>query len=264
MGSTRSTGRCNTFNLDGMNIIKNIFGAIWALWVLIAFIVTLALFLIPFLIFCYFLPEPQRTKRFIVFSRVWMAVLLPMIGCPLTVRGRENFEPGQEYVVVCNHNSFLDIFIATPAIPGPNKTIAKIELSRIPIFGLVYKAGSVLVDRKSEASRKESLNKMKETLAGGMHMCIYPEGTRNKTKEPLKSFQSGAFRLAVDTGKPIIPAVIFNTRKALPADKTFYAMPHPLAIHFLPPVKAEENENAASLQHRVFDIMYDYYKNHQR
>ncbi|HRE52966.1 MAG TPA: lysophospholipid acyltransferase family protein [Flavitalea sp.] len=246
-----------------MKIIKNILGALWALWVLIAFIVTLILFLIPFLLFCYFLPDPQRTKRMIVFSRVWMAVLLPMIGCPLTVKGRENFAPGQEYVVVCNHNSFLDIFIATPAIPGANKTIAKIELSRIPVFGLVYKAGSVLVDRKSDASRKESMRKMKETLDSGLHMCIYPEGTRNKTKEPLKSFQSGAFRLAIDTGKPIIPAVIFNTRKALPADKTFYARPHPLAMHFLPPVKALENETAASLQHRVFEIMRDYYTKHQ-
>ncbi|WP_315815459.1 1-acyl-sn-glycerol-3-phosphate acyltransferase [Paraflavitalea speifideaquila] len=69
----------------------------------------------------------------------------------------------------------------------------------------------------------------------GLHMCIYPEGTRNKSDQPLKSFHDGAFRLAIDTCKAVIPGVIFNTRKVLPASKPFYLMPHPLQIHFLPP-----------------------------
>ncbi|RZJ21552.1 MAG: hypothetical protein EON51_11145, partial [Acinetobacter sp.] len=67
-------------------------------------------------------------------------------------------------IVICNHNSFMDIPISTPSIPGANKTIAKIELAKVPVFGAMYTAGSVLVDRKSETSRKESLTKMKKVL----------------------------------------------------------------------------------------------------
>ena len=134
--------------------------------------------------------------------------------------------------MLCNHNSLIDVPVSSPSIPGGNKTIAKTEMARIPLFGLLYETGSVLVDRKSDASRKESFSKMKAVLAMGLHMCIYPEGTRNKTNEPLKSFHSGAFRLAIDSGKSIIPALIFNSRKVLPADKTFYLLPHPLSDTF--------------------------------
>src|SRR6185436_5631575 len=104
------------------------------------------------------------------------------------------FKNGENYIVVCNHNSFMDVPLTTPFIPGPNKTIAKIEMAKIPLFGLIYQRGSVLVDRKNEESRKNSYIKMKDVLQMGMHMCIYPEGTRNKTTAPLQPFHNGAFR----------------------------------------------------------------------
>jgi 1-acyl-sn-glycerol-3-phosphate acyltransferase len=242
-----------------MKIFKEIFGRIWALWAAIAFISTMLVFLIPFLIFSYPLKDPLKVKRFISGSRIWMAVFLHLVGCPLRIKGRENFAPGENYIVVCNHNSFLDIPVSSPAIPGGNKTIAKEEMARIPLFGMLYRTGSVLVNRKSDSSRKESYNKMKEVLQMGLHMCLYPEGTRNKSNEPLKPFHSGAFRLSTDTRKAIVPALIFNTRKALPSNKFFYAMPHRLSIHFLPPVFPKESESTDSLRLRVHEIMRDYY-----
>ena len=106
----------------------------------------------------------------------------------------------------------MDVPVATPFIPGGNKTIAKIELAKTPLFGYLYKAGSVLVDRNSETSRKESLLKMKKVLEMGLHMCIYPEGSRNKTDQPLKTFHDGAFRLAISTKKAILPVQLLCTR----------------------------------------------------
>lgn len=238
-----------------MKVFKEIFGRIWALWATVCFLVTMIIFMIPFLAFCYFEKEPLRTRRFISFARVWMDVFLAMIGCPLSVKGREYFQKDRNYIVLCNHNSFMDVPISSPSIPGGNKTIAKIEMSRIPLFGMLYKSGSVLVDRKKESSRKESYGKMKEVLAMGLHMCIYPEGTRNKSALPLKNFHSGAFRLSIDTGKEIIPAIILHTRKVLPATKTFYAIPHRLEIVFMPPVSANANENAESFKERVRSMM---------
>ena len=193
-----------------------------------------------------------------------MSFYLFMIACPLKVRGRKNFKKGENYIVLCNHNALIDIPVSTPAIPGGNKTIAKIEMARLPIFGYLYKTGSVLVDRKSDASRKESYNKMKKVLAMGLHMCLYPEGTRNKTDKPLKSFHSGAFRLAVETRKSIIPGVIFNTRTVLPHNKPFCVIPHPLEMHFLEPIEILPEDTTASLQEKIFNIMTDYYQEHQR
>jgi len=240
--------------------IKLIFGRIWAFWAVIVFILTMLVMLVPFFLFSYFARDPLKTKRFIMYSRVWMGVFLPLIACPLRVRGKHNFKPGENYVVVCNHNSFMDVPVATPFIPGANKTIAKVEIAKVPIFGYFYKAGSVLVDRKSEVSRKESLSKMKKVLDMGLHMCIYPEGTRNTTDQPLKPFHDGAFRLAISTKKAILPALIFNTRQTLPPKPSFYLMPHKLEMHFLPAIPIEPNDTAESIKQRTFAIMEKYYR----
>jgi 1-acyl-sn-glycerol-3-phosphate acyltransferase len=242
-----------------MRILKEIVARITVLWGLVWFIATMLVFMVPFLLFCVTAKDPLKTKRFILYARIWMAVYLPLIGCPLTVRGKKHFAPGETYIVVCNHNSLLDIPITTPAIPGGNKTIAKIEMAKIPLFGLIYRTGSVLVDRKSESSRKESYGNMKKVLEMGLHMCIYPEGTRNLTNEPLKSFHDGAFRLAVDSGKAIIPGIVFNTRKAVPTNKSFYLLPHRLEMHFLPPVPVTAADTTESLKNKVRAIMEAYY-----
>ncbi len=187
-----------------------------------------------------------------------MRVWLFLIACPLKVKGQNNFRKGETYVVTCNHNSLMDIPLSCPFIPGANKTIAKSSFTKVPLFGFFYAKGSVLVNRKSDESRRRSFIEMKETLQKGMHMSIYPEGTRNRTDEPLKSFHDGAFKLAVETGKPIIPTVIFNTKKVLPLHKAFYFMPHRLGIHFLPEISST-NKTAKDLKQEVFDVMWNYY-----
>lgn len=244
-----------------MNIVKEIAGRLMALWALLWFIATMLLFFVPFLVFRLF-PEPQRTRLFIGFSRVWMKLYLPAIGCPMTVKGTHHFKQDENYIVLCNHNSFMDVPISSTGIPGGNKTIAKIEFARIPIFGIIYRLGSVLVDRKSEASRRESIFKMKQVLELGLHMCIYPEGTRNNTNEPLKLFHNGAFKLAVDTGKPLMPALIFHTRNVLPANKPFFLRPHRLEMHFLEPVHIQTGDTAETLKEKVFRQMQEYYLLH--
>jgi 1-acyl-sn-glycerol-3-phosphate acyltransferase len=99
---------------------------------------------------------------------------------------------------------------------------------------------------------------MKKVLSKGMHMCVYPEGTRNRTPEPLKSFHNGAFRLAIDTQHDIIPAIIFNTRKVLSPGKGFWFSPHRIEMHFLPAISSS-NKSIESLKEEVFEIMKDHY-----
>ena len=230
-----------------------------ATWAILLFIATMLVLLLPFLLFSYPAKDPSKTRRFLKYARVWMGIFLPLIGCPMRVRGRSNFEKENSYVVICNHNSFMDVPVSCTAVPGTSKTIAKIEMAKTPIFGMMYRTGSVLVDRKSDASRKESYVQMKKVLDMGMHMCIYPEGTRNKTGQPLKSFHDGAFRLSIDTGKALMPAIIFNTKKVLPASKPFFLSPHKLEIHFLPAVAPAPDDTVESLKTKLFRIMTEYY-----
>lgn len=247
-----------------MQMIRNILGRIFAAWAMLTFIATMLIILLPTWMMG-LLPEPKRTKAFIQLSRIWMAVWLPLAGIRLIIKGREKFAKGENYVVVCNHNSFMDVPVTSPGIPGGNKTIAKIEMAKIPLFGLIYRRGSVLVDRKSEESRLKSYTYMKRVLDMGLHMCIYPEGTRNKSNNPLKEFKDGAFRLAIETGKPVIPAVLFNTKKVLPQQKTFYFWPSKIEMHFLDPVETKnlQMSDVKLLKEGIFQTMWDYYNAHQ-
>ena len=247
-----------------LGVLSDIPGHLWALWGLILFVSTMLIFLIPFLLFSYFRKDPIKTKRFILYSRTWMKIFLTGVGCPLEIKGKEHFKNGETYIVLCNHNALIDVPVSSPGIPGGNKTIAKIEMAKTPVFGMLYRTGSVLVDRKSEASRRESYGKMKDVLAMGLHMCIYPEGTRNKSDQPLKSFHDGAFRLAVDTKTPIIPAIIFNSRKTMPFNKVFYLEPHHLSLHFLEPVSVGEADTVKSLREKLFEIMKNYYQQNEK
>ncbi len=243
-----------------MKIFKEIAGRIWALWGMISFVLTFLVIFIPTMI-TYLIPDPKGQDIFITISRLWMRVWLTIVACPLKVRGKENFGKDTAYIVVCNHNSMLDIPISCPFIPGANKTIAKKSFVKVPLFGWFYRKGAVLVDRKSDVSRRRSFDAMKKVLAVGMHMSIYPEGTRNRTAEPLKKFYDGAFKLAVASNAAILPSVIFNTRRALPTNKFFYFIPHKIEMHFLEPIPVAA-QTAEQLKEKVFTRMKEYYLQH--
>lgn len=206
----------------------------------------------------YLLPGIKGQRYFIGVARFWMNIWLPLIGCPLSVKGKTNFKAGKSYVVVFNHNTLLDVPLSAPYVPGANKTIAKASFTKVPLFGLFYKKGSVLVNRNSEQSRIKSYEEMKKVLAMGMHMCIYPEGTRNRTEAPLKNFYDGAFKLAAETKHDVLPCLLFGTKKAMPVNNFFYLLPTKLDMHFLPAIPATDI-TAKELKEKVHRVMTDYY-----
>lgn len=241
-----------------MKLLREIAGRLWAVWALLLFISTLLIF-VWFYLICFLMQEPRAARWHRSVSRVWMTIFLNLTGCPIKIVGKEHFKKGENYVVVCNHNSLMDVPVTTPFMPNANKTIAKKSFAKVPIFGWIYSAGSILVDRKSDKSRRDSIIQMKKILSIGLDMVIYPEGTRNRTGQPLKSFYDGAFRLSTDTGKAILPCVLFNTQKVLPPHKAFFMLPHRLEMHFLPAVSST-NITSAELKDKVFTIMWNYYE----
>ncbi len=243
-----------------MSLIRRAGGHIYFVLGIFLFILTMLVVVIPVWITTLF-REPLRSKLLHPIFKVWMSVFLPLVGCPVVRKGKHHFKKGENYVVVCNHNSLADIPVSSPWIPGPNKTLAKIEMARIPLFGVIYKAGSILLDRKKTNSRRESFTQMQEMLDLGLHLCLYPEGTRNKTQQPIQAFYDGAFITSIRAQKPIIPALIFNTGRILPHDMKFWARPLPIHIHFLEPVETKglTLDDIPRLKEQIFNKMTNYY-----
>lgn len=233
-------------------------GRLMATWASIVFVVTMIPSLLV-MVRCTWLKDPQKAGWQQAVSRVWIRVFMALTGCRLKMVHKELYDRDQNYIVVCNHNSFLDVMVTNPFLPNISKTIAKKSMAAVPLFGWIYRWGSVLVDRSSDASRRQSYQEMKNVLALGMDMLLFPEGTRNKTRDPLGKFQSGAFRLAAETQKPIIPVVIIGTKKMMPANKSFYFLPGTIELHFLPPVDPQGLTHI-QLSRQIFESMWNYYE----
>jgi 1-acyl-sn-glycerol-3-phosphate acyltransferase len=131
----------------------------------------------------------------------------------LRLRGRW---PGKgPYVVVANHQSMLDILLIS-RVPREMKWIAKDSLFRVPWMGWMFVlSGDIPVRRGDAESASGALRKAKEYLARGMSVMIFPEGTRSRTGA-LGSFKSGAFRLAIDAGVPVLPIAVEGTAAGYP------------------------------------------------
>lgn len=162
-----------------------------------------------------------------------------LVGIPFRVNpnNRQLLEAGQAYVITGNHISFLDLHAIAVGIPAAFKPLSKVQNTRIPILGPLIRKAVISVDRSSPESREESMQRMKETVARGVSVLVFPEGGRNRVlDQPLRErFYDGAFRIAIEHQIPVIPLVITGTRNTLPTGKLLFK-PGPIGIHLLSPI----------------------------
>ncbi len=118
------------------------------------------------------------------------------------------------YVVVSNHESFVDILLISH-LPTEMKWMSKVEILRIPLVGWMMRlARDIPLTRGDAGSRSSALVASRERLDSKVSVMIFPEGTRSKTGE-LRDFHAGAFKLAIDAQVPILPLAVWGTRDAL-------------------------------------------------
>jgi 1-acyl-sn-glycerol-3-phosphate acyltransferase len=131
------------------------------------------------------------------------------------VTGTFPANPRNPYVVVSNHESFVDILLISH-LPWEMKWLSKVEILRIPVLGWDMRlAGDVPVERGTARSAIKAMKRCREILALRVSVIIFPEGTRSTTGAMLP-FKDGAFRLAIEAGVPILPLAVRGTATALP------------------------------------------------
>ena len=130
-------------------------------------------------------------------------------------------------------------------------------MTKIPVFGLIYKRIVVLIDRSSKESREKSVNALKADLAKGESILIFPEGTMNKAEQPLSEFYDGAFRIAIETQTTLMPFVMINNRELLPRVNPLKAHPGIIETIFITPVdvKGLTIDDLPALKQKVFNLM---------
>ncbi len=138
--------------------------------------------------------------------------------CPLWKFRTEGSAPAdidhKAYVVVSNHESNADPFLLS-WLPWDMRWVGKEELFKMPVLGWAFKfSGDIPLRRGDGESVRATMDACRESLANGISIMMFPEGTRSKTGE-LLPFKDGAFRLAIETGVPVLPLAISGTKNCL-------------------------------------------------
>lgn len=170
------------------------------------------------------------------FSQVLSWGCLRILGLPVEIRGLEHLTAHQPCVYVANHQSHLDALFYGRVYPPRTLLIGKKEVLWIPFFGIMFAAmGNLLIDRKNRdaalAQMEKALGAMRDREAS---IWVFPEGSRAPGKEMLP-FKKGAFRLAIASGRPLVPMVMEPLGRRLDARRWFLA-PGPLRLRILEPV----------------------------
>lgn len=191
---------------------------LFSVYAIIVFLI-LMLMVLPFvLVFSLFGNEKGGNLVYLccnIWARLWYGSTF--------IRHKEIYEAplnrNSHYIFIANHSSYLDIPAVVRSIRQPVRVLGKYEMVRYPVFGLIYRAAVILVDRTSAEKRSKSVRAMKKALEKNISIFIFPEGTFNETDRPLKAFYDGAFRLAVETRTPIKPVLFIDTIERLPPDQ---------------------------------------------
>ena len=158
--------------------------------------------------------DPGRYYTGYVFRRLTVVheKLNPM--WTFTVSGTIPDDPRHPYVIVGNHESFVDMLLISQ-LPFEMKWLSKSEFFKIPFVGwMMWLSGDIRLVRGDKKAGVQALVDMKDRLAKRVSVMVFPEGTRSKTGE-LGEFKEGAFRVAIQTGHPILPIAVMGTRDAL-------------------------------------------------
>jgi 1-acyl-sn-glycerol-3-phosphate acyltransferase len=146
---------------------------------------------------------------------------LRLAGIKVVTEGREQLDPRQGYIFMCNHVSNVDPPVVIPALPGRTSVLVKKELFRVPILGRAMRLASLVpVDRSNRQAAIESIGRAAEVLKSGIHMTVFPEGTRSRDGR-LLPFKKGPFHLAMDSGVAIVPVTVLDTFQMMPKGSPF-------------------------------------------
>lgn len=137
-------------------------------------------------------------------------------GIRIEVSGRENLPVGRSCIFMSNHVSNLDPPVLLPSLPGRCSVLLKKQLMGIPILGTAMKmAKFVPVERgQNVEAAKASIAAAGDALRSGLHILVFPEGTRSKDGR-LQAFKKGPFFLAEETKALIVPVAISGTQSMM-------------------------------------------------
>jgi 1-acyl-sn-glycerol-3-phosphate acyltransferase len=187
-------------------------------------------------------------------ARLWARLILRTTGVEVERRGAPPARPTTSCVFVANHASIYDIPILFAALPHQLRIIAKAALGYVPFIGWHLRlAGHVLVDRDNPGA--SIFKRMQRMTRHGAALIVFPEGSRSPDGR-VGRFKGGIFLLAIESGLPIVPVSVLNSRAVMPKGRLMVCPARTQVIVHAPlPTSGLTREDARRLAEQARDIV---------
>ena len=229
---------------------------IYSLYAMILFI-AIMLVLFPFVIIASFFGRITGGNMIYRICMLWGDIWFFLIFIRHKNYYEQELDKDKQYIFVGNHVSYIDAPLFVKTIRRPIRALGRIELSKTPVFGYIYRRVVVIVDRGDAGHRAKSVRNLKSVIRKGISIIIMPEGTFNMTPKPLKSFYDGAFRIAIETQTTIKPFLLLDAYDRMHYRHLFTLTPGKSRAVFLQeiPVDGLTLEDVPVLKQKVYDII---------
>jgi 1-acyl-sn-glycerol-3-phosphate acyltransferase len=229
---------------------------IYCLYAIVLF-VAIMLLLFPFVFVASFFGRIRGGNMIFRLCMLWADLWFPLIFVFPKRFFETPHDKSKPYIFVTNHISLLDAAILPKAYRQPVRPLGKVEMSKIPVFGFIYKNVIVTVNRNSLENRAKSIRILRSIINKGISVLVFPEGTYNETNLPLKNFYSGAFRVAIETQTPVKPVLFLDAYARMHHQNIFSLNPGRCRIVYLDeiPVNDLKVADTEDLKWKVYEIM---------
>ncbi len=180
-------------------------------------------------------------------------------GMRLTFEGVENIPASGGAILTINHTAYTDFLAASLGVYQAGRRtryMIKSEVMDIAIMRfLVNQTKSVPVDR---SAGREAYAQAVEGLRDGEIIAMYPESTISRSFE-LKEFKTGAVRMAAESGRPIIPAIVWGAQrqwtKTEPKRRDMGRKHIPVTVRFGTPIVVPVDDDPETATKNLREVM---------
>jgi 1-acyl-sn-glycerol-3-phosphate acyltransferase len=240
-----------------MRGLKKLGNNIYKVWCVISFLLPFIL-LLP--LFRIFILRRRWYKYAGALNKFWSWLQLKMYFIPVKAIRKTKLNSKQVYLYAPNHTSYIDIPLLLSTIPGFLNFVGKKSLTRVPLWGIIFKALYIAVDRDSPISRAKTYIYSNKSLDEGRSLVIFPEGKipEENVGTELAPFKDGVFKLAIERKLPLVPVTMPFNHLFLPDEKgKFVVRWHPLKIVFHEPIDTSNMtlDDLPRLKEYVYNII---------
>ena len=218
------------------------------------------------LFFIYCLSKENYYRTVIFFSTLWAQCSCLLFNIKVKVDHKSMVAPGS--LIIANHVGAPDIFVMGSCFPS--FFVSKAEVRRWPFVGWLTQLGAtIFVDRNQKQQVRFTIDQIQRRLKAKCSVVLFPEAQATDGKDILP-FKSSHFEAAIQTGKPVVPVVVYyhdnkkpsvacwhNTNFLTHLIKLLKQQQLDVTVQILPSLQGETDRKI--LANKCYDIMRNNY-----